>query len=75
MVRTTFVCNGAVIPFNEPRSNQLAPSSDIETWTQTIHKRSEEILKRTRATRASLERQAAVLQSSTDQLSQAVGGD
>jgi hypothetical protein len=48
---------------------------DIEKWTETIQKRSEEILKRIRTTRTSLEKQGAVLQQSTDQLKEVLSAD
>jgi hypothetical protein len=47
---------------------RAAGLGDIETWAQTIHKRSEEILKRIQTTRKSLRKQAEVLTEHTDQL-------
>ncbi len=54
---------------------RAAGLSEIETWTQTIQKRSEEILKKIRSTRTSLEKQGGILQSAIEQLRQAMSVD
>lgn len=62
------VMNQAMLEI-EKRAAGLA---DIETWTQTIQKRSEEILKKIRSTRGSLERQGEILTTSIGQLKEAL---